>query len=104
MMISIVKNWGKLSASSDLKSIFYIPYRFDGIHTSDFTITFYNRDFMIIAFNDLQDFFNGLIKFLITNASADIKGNNYFCFMTHIPENSEGGFECFNLVIFQNNT
>src|SRR5665648_67826 len=22
-------------------------------------------------------------------------------FVTHIPENSEGGFECFNLVIFQ---
>ena len=25
-----------------------------------------------------------------------------FLVTTHIPENSEGGFECFNLVIFRN--
>ena len=37
---------------------------------------------MIIIFNYIKHFFNGLFKFFITNTSTYIKCNSYFCFMT----------------------
>ena len=39
---------------------------------------------------------NGLLTFIFQACTADVLD------ITHIPENSEGGFECFNLVIFRN--
>ena len=47
----------------------------DGVYFADVIITLDNRDFCLIFPYNLEDFFHGLFKFVVTDAAANIEGN-----------------------------